>query len=295
MNMDYMIRATAANDRVRVFAVTTKDIVEKARKIHNTSPVATAALGRLLTAASMMGPMMKGDKDLLTLIINGDGPIGGITVTADSKGDVKGFVNEPNVLIHAKPNGKLDVSGAIGTGKLTVIKDLGLKEPYTGTVDLVSGEIAEDITYYFTASEQVPSSVGLGVLLDRENFVKQAGGFILQLMPDTTDEVITALEKNLSKIRSVTELLEEGNTPEDIAKMLLEGFEDFHILQKTDVQFKCSCSRDRMAKALISIGEKEIRSIIEEGKPAELKCQFCQSAYEFSIEEMKEMLKAATE
>lgn len=295
MIMDYMIRATAANDRVRVFAVTTKDIVEKARKIHNTSPVATAALGRLLTAASMMGPMMKGDKDLLTLIINGDGPIGGITVTADSKGDVKGFVNEPNVLIHAKPNGKLDVSGAIGTGKLTVIKDLGLKEPYTGTVDLVSGEIAEDITYYFTASEQVPSSVGLGVLLDRENFVKQAGGFILQLMPDTTDEVITALEKNLSKIRSVTELLEEGNTPEDIAKMLLEGFEDFHILQKTDVQFKCSCSRDRMAKALISIGEKEIRSIIEEGKPAELKCQFCQSAYEFSIEEMKEMLKAATE
>ncbi len=295
MSMDYMIRATAANDRVRVFAVTTKDIVEKARKIHNTSPVATAALGRLLTAASMMGPMMKGDKDLLTLIINGDGPIGGITVTADSKGDVKGFVNEPNVLIHAKPNGKLDVSGAIGTGKLTVIKDLGLKEPYTGTVDLVSGEIAEDITYYFTASEQVPSSVGLGVLLDRENFVKQAGGFILQLMPDTTDEVITALENNLSKIRSVTELLEEGKTPEDIAGMLLEGFDDFHILQKTDVRFKCNCSRDRMAKALISIGEKEIREIIEEGKSAELKCQFCQSTYEFSIEDMKEMLKAATE
>ncbi len=293
--MDYMIRATAGNDSVRVFAVTTKDIVEKAREIHNTSPVATAALGRLLTAAAMMGPMMKGDKDLLTLIINGDGPIGAITVTADSKGNVKGFVNEPNVLIHAKPNGKLDVSGAIGNGKLTVIRDLGLKEPYLGTVDLVSGEIAEDITYYFTASEQVPSSVGLGVLLDRENFVKQAGGFILQLMPDTPDEVITVLEKNLSKIKSVTELLENGKTPEDIAKILLEGFDDFHILQKTPVQFKCNCSRDRMAQALISLGEKEIRDIIKDGKPAELKCQFCQSAYEFSIDDMQKMLKAASE
>ena len=293
--MDYMIRATAGNDSVRVFAVTTKDIVEKAREIHNTSPVATAALGRLLTAASMMGPMMKGDKDLLTLIINGDGPIGAITVTADSKGNVKGFVNEPNVLIHAKPNGKLDVSGAIGNGKLTVIRDLGLKEPYLGTVDLVSGEIAEDITYYFTASEQVPSSVGLGVLLDRENFVKQAGGFILQLMPDTPDEVITVLEKNLSKIKSVTELLENGKTPEDIAEILLEGFDDFHILQKTPVQFKCNCSRDRMAQALISLGEKEIKDIIKDGKPAELKCQFCQSAYEFSIDDMQKMLKAASE
>jgi molecular chaperone Hsp33 len=293
--MDYMIRATAGNDSVRVFAVTTKDIVEKAREIHNTSPVATAALGRLLTAAAMMGPMMKGDKDLLTLIINGDGPIGAITVTADSKGNVKGFVNEPNVLIHAKSNGKLDVSGAIGNGKLTVIRDLGLKEPYLGTVDLVSGEIAEDITYYFTASEQVPSSVGLGVLLDRENFVKQAGGFILQLMPDTPDEVITVLEKNLSKIKSVTELLENGKTPEDIAKILLEEFDDFHILQKTPVQFKCNCSRDRMAQALISLGEKEIRDIIKDGKPAELKCQFCQSAYEFSIDDMQKMLKAASE
>ena len=290
--MDYMIRATAANERVRLFAVYTKDIAEEARRIHNTSPVASAALGRLLTAASMMGPMMKGDRDVLTLMIRGDGPIGGITVTADSKGNVKGYVHEPCVIIPAKSNGKLDVSGAVGNGKLTVIRDLGLKEPYTGTVELVSGEIAEDLTYYFTASEQIPSSVGLGVLLDRENFVKQAGGFILQLMPDTPDEVIGVLERNLSGIKSVTELLEEGMTPEDIARQLLEGLE-MRILDKIPVRYSCSCSFERMAKALISIGEAELKEMIEAGEPVELNCQFCGSSYTFSTDDLREMLEAA--
>ena len=290
--MDYMIRGTAADDMVRVFAVTTRDTVERARQIHNTSPVATAALGRLLSAGAMMGPMMKGDKDLMTLRIKGDGPIGGITVTADSKGNVKGYPENPNVLIHAKPNGKLDVSGAIGKGYLTVIRDLGLKEPYVGQVELVSGEIAEDMTYYFTTSEQIPSSVGLGVLLDKANFVKQAGGFIVQLMPGVKDEIISVIEKNLSGIKSVTSMLDSGMTPEDIAAFLMNGL-DFKILEKTPVGFNCGCSRERMAKAVISLGEKEIQEMIDDGEPIELNCQFCKGSYEFSVDELKEMLKAA--
>ena len=290
--MDYMIRGTAADDMVRVFAVTTRDTVERARQIHNTSPVATAALGRLLSAGAMMGPMMKGDKDLMTLRIKGDGPIGGITVTADSKGNVKGYPENPNVLIHAKPNGKLDVSGAIGKGYLTVIRDLGLKEPYVGQVELVSGEIAEDMTYYFTTSEQIPSSVGLGVLLDKTNFVKQAGGFIVQLMPGVKDEIISVIEKNLSGIKSVTSMLDSGMTPEDIAAFLMNGL-DFKILEKTPVGFNCGCSRERMAKAVISLGEKEIQEMIDDGEPIELNCQFCKGSYEFSVDELKEMLKSA--
>ena len=290
--MDYMIRGTAADDMVRVFAVTTRDTVEKARQIHNTSPVATAALGRLLSAGAMMGPMMKGDKDLMTLRIKGDGPIGGITVTADSKGNVKGYPENPNVLIHAKPNGKLDVSGAIGKGYLTVIRDLGLKEPYVGQVELVSGEIAEDMTYYFTTSEQIPSSVGLGVLLDKANFVKQAGGFIVQLMPGVKDEIISVIENNLSGINSVTSMLDSGMTPEDIAAFLMNGL-DFKILEKTPVGFNCGCSRERMAKAVISLGEKEIQEMIDDGEPIELNCQFCKGSYEFSVDELKEMLKSA--
>ena len=290
--MDYMIRGTAADDMVRVFAVTTRDTVERARQIHNTSPVATAALGRLLSAGAMMGPMMKGDKDLMTLRIKGDGPIGGITVTADSKGNVKGYPENPNVLIHAKPNGKLDVSGAIGKGYLTVIRDLGLKEPYVGQVELVSGEIAEDMTYYFTTSEQIPSSVGLGVLLDKANFVKQAGGFIVQLMPGVKDEIISVIENNLSGINSVTSMLDSGMTPEDIAAFLMNGL-DFKILEKTPVGFNCGCSRERMAKAVISLGEKEIQEMIDDGEPIELNCQFCKGSYEFSVDELKEMLKSA--
>ena len=293
--MDYMVRAAAAGDTVRVFAATTKDIAEKARSIHNTSPVATAALGRLLTAGAMMGPMMKGDNDIMTMIIKGDGPLCGITVTADSKGNVKGYVDEPNVLIHAKPNGKLDVSGAIGDGYLTVIKDLGLKEPYSGRVKLVSGEIAEDLTYYFTASEQVPSSVGLGVLLDKENYVRQAGGFILQLMPDASEEVIEVLEKNLSGITSVTDMLEAGLKPEDIAEKLLCGLDDVKVFEKTPVKYECSCSYEKMSKALLSLGAKELENMIDDGEPVELNCRFCGNSYTFGKSELEDMLKAASE
>lgn len=293
--MDYMVRAAAADDTVRVFAVTTKDMVEKARKIHNTSPAATAALGRLLSAGAMMGPMMKGDNDIMTIIIKGDGPIGGITVTADSKGNVKGYVNEPNVLIHAKPNGKLDVSGAVGKGYLTVIRDLGLKEPYTGQVELVSGEIAEDLTYYFTSSEQIPSSVGLGVLLDKENYVKQAGGFILQLMPDTSEEVIEKLESNLANITSVTQMLEDGIMPEDICKRVLDGLDDIKIFEKTPVRFECNCGYEKMAKALLSLGADELQKMIDDNEPIEMSCSFCKSSYTFDTDELKKLLAAASQ
>ncbi len=290
---DYIVRATAAGGQIRAFAATTRNLVEEARSRHNTSPVATAALGRLMTGGVMMGIMMKGDKDLLTLQVKGDGPLGGITVTADSKGTVKGFVENPMVLIHAKPNGKLDVSGAVGKGTLTVIRDLGLKEPYVGHIDLPSGEIAEDLTYYFAASEQVPSTCGLGVLMNKENnTVKQAGGFIIQLMPGTEEEVIEKLEQNLSGIKSVTTMLEEGDTPEQILERLL-GNMDLEILETIPASFHCNCSRERVSRALISLGKKELQSMIDDGEPVELKCHFCNSAYTFQVEELKEMLEAA--
>ncbi len=290
---DYIVRATAAGGQIRAFAATTRNLVEEARSRHNTSPVATAALGRLMTGGVMMGIMMKGDKDLLTLQIKGDGPIEGITVTADSKGNVKGYVENPMVLIHAKPNGKLDVSGAVGKGTLTVIRDLGLKEPYVGHIDLPSGEIAEDLTYYFAASEQVPSTCGLGVLMNREdNTVKQAGGFIIQLMPGTEDEVIDQLEKNLTGIQSVTSMLNAGDTPEKILERLL-GNMDLEILETIPASFHCNCSRERVSRALISLGKTELQSMIDDGEPVELKCHFCNSAYTFQVEELKEMLEAA--
>ena len=282
---DYIVRAAAADLQIRAFAITSRELVEKARSIHNTSPVATAALGRLLSAGSMMGAMMKGEQDLLTLQIKGDGPIGGITVTADSKARVKGYVNEPAVLIHANAKGKLDVAGAIGNGMLRVIKDLGLKEPYVGQTQLQTGEIAEDLTYYFAASEQVPSSVGLGVLMEKNNTVKQAGGFIVQLMPFAEGNVIEKLEANLSRIHSVTKLLEDGNSPEQILGILLEGM-DMEILSDMPVEFYCNCSRERVAKALYSIGKKEMDEMIKDGEPIEVKCHFCNTAYQFSVEDL---------
>lgn len=291
--MDYIVRATAAQGQIRAFASTTKETVEKARSLHQTSPVATAALGRLLTAGGMMGVMMKGDKDILTLQIRGDGPIGKITVTADAMANVKGYVNNPEVLIHAKPNGKLDVSGAIGRGMLQVIKDLGMKEPYSGQCELQTGEIAEDLTYYFATSEQVPSSVGLGVLLDKDNTVKQAGGFIIQLMPFTQDEVIDRLEKRLAGVSSVTAMLEEGKTPEDMLAYLL-GDLGLEITDTIPTGFHCGCSKERVEKAIISIGKKDIREMIADGKPAEVNCQFCNTTYTFSVDELKELMKKAT-
>ena len=289
---DYIVRATAADNQIRAFAITSRDMVEKARQIHNTSPVATAALGRSLSAGAMMGSMMKGEQDLLTLQIRGDGPLGGITVTADSKARVKGYVNEPAVLIPANAKGKLDVSGAIGTGMLQVIRDLGMKEPYVGQTELQTGEIAEDLTYYFANSEQIPSSVGLGVLLNRDNTVCQAGGFIIQLMPYTEDKVIDALEQRLAKVSSVTELLNRGLTPEGILEELL-GDLGFTVNDTIPTAFSCNCSKERVEKAIISIGSKEIREMIRDGKPIEVKCHFCNEAYSFNIEELKKILEKA--
>ena len=289
---DYIIRAVAANEQVRAFAAVTRQLTEEARKRHNTSPVATAALGRLLTAGSMMGSMMKGDKDILTLQIKGDGPIGSLTVTADSAGNVKGYAANPQVLIHAKPDGKLDVSGAVGNGILYVIKDMGLKEPYSGQVVLQTGEIAEDLTYYFAASEQVPSAVGLGVLMNKDNTVRQAGGFILQVMPFAEDKTIDKLEKNIAGLRSVTSLLEEGQTAEYLLEKALDGF-DIQINDRMETRFHCNCSKPRVEKALISVGRKELNDMIQEGKPVELKCHFCNTSYLFSVEELKEVLRKA--
>lgn len=287
---DYIIRATAANDQIRAFAAVTTEMVETAREHHNTSPVATAALGRLLTAGAMMGSMMKGEKDVLTLQIKAGGPLQGITVTADSQGNIKGYVGNPDVCIPANSKGKLDVAGAVGPGFLTVIKDMGLKEPYSGQVMLQTCEIAEDLTYYFATSEQVPSAVGLGVLMNKNNTVRQAGGFIVQLMPFAEEEVISRLEQNVQKINSVTNLLEEGHTPESLLEKVLEGF-DMQINEKMDTRFHCNCSKERVEKALISIGRKELNEMIQEGKPIEMNCHFCNTNYNFTVEELKEILR----
>ena len=281
---DYIVRATAANSQIRAFAATTRDLTEHARAAHNTSPVATAALGRLLTAGSMMGVMMKGEKDLLTLQVKAGGPLEGITVTADSKGNVKGYVGNPN------DKGKLDVAGAVGVGFMNVIKDMGLKEPYVGQTVLQTSEIAEDLTYYFATSEQVPSSVGLGVLMEKDNTVKQAGGFIIQLMPFTEESVISQLEENLKDVTSVTTMLEEGHTPESLLKTLLKGF-DIEINETIPTQFYCNCDKDRVEKALISVGRKELQEMIDEGKEIEMNCHFCNRNYTFSVEELKNILK----
>lgn len=290
---DYLVRAMAADHGIRAFAATTRDLVEHARQIHNTSPVATAALGRLMTAGVMMGSMMKGEEDLLTLQIKGDGPIEGLVVTADSHGGVKGYAYNPEVLIHANEKGKLDVAGAVGKGELRVIRDTGLKEPYVGTIQLVSGEIAEDITYYFAASEQIPSAVALGVLMDRANFVKQAGGLIIQLMPFAPDELVEKLEKKIGEITSLTSMLDQGMTPEQILEFVL-GDMGLEITDKMPLSFDCNCSRERVERAVISTGAKEIQDMIADGKPIEVNCQFCGHQYEFSIEDLKNMLARAT-
>lgn len=287
---DYIVRATAADNQIRAFAATTRELTEHARRVHNTSPVATAALGRLLTAGCMMGSMMKGEKDILTLQIKGSGPIGGITVTADGKANVKGYVDNPNVLIPANEKGKLDVAKAVGIGILNVIKDMGMKEPYNGQTVLQTSEIAEDLTYYFATSEQVPSSVGLGVLMEKDNTVKQAGGFIIQLMPFADDAVIARLEQNIARIASVTALLDEGCTP----KMLLEkilGDMQPEIIEKIPTQFHCNCSKERVEKALISVGKKDLQEMIDDGKEITMNCHFCNSDYIFTLEDLKRIRK----
>ena len=290
--MDYIIRASAAGGDIRAFASVTTELTETARKAHNTSPVATAALGRLLTAAGMMGVMMKGEQDILTIKIQGDGPMEGLTVTADSKGDVKGYVYQPEVMLPPSAAGKLDVGGAIGKGVLSVVQDIGLKEPYVGQTDLVSGEIAEDLTYYYAVSEQVPSSVALGVLMNRNNTVRQAGGFIIQLMPGASEESICRLEEKLKTVSSVTSMLEAGMMPEDILNQLL-GDQDLEILDRMETQFYCGCSRSRVERALISTGKKELEDMIQDGKPVTVNCQFCENSYVFSVEDLQSLLQRA--
>ena len=290
---DYMIRATAADGQIRAFAATTRDMVENAKNAHNTSPVATAALGRLMTAAAMMGADLKGEKDLLTLRIEGSGPLGGLLVTANGHGDVKGYAFHPEVMLPPNAQGKLDVGGSLDLGVLSVIKDIGLKEPYVGQTQLVTGEIAEDLTYYFATSEQVPSSVALGVLMNRDNTVREAGGFIIQLLPGASDEIIDKLEAKISGISSITSLLDAGKTPEEILTDILGEF-GLEILKKMPVQFHCDCERSRVEKAIISIGKKEIRDMIDEGKEIEVNCQFCNKHYKFSVDELGDLLKKAT-
>ncbi|MCH5255983.1 MAG: Hsp33 family molecular chaperone HslO [Lachnospiraceae bacterium] len=286
---DYLIRATAADAQIRAFAVNSKDMVETARSRHNLSPVVTAALGRLMTGAVMMGSMLKGEKDILTLQVNGDGPVGGLTVTADSQGNVKGYANAPQAMMPPNAIGKLDVGGVIGNGYLTVIKDMGMKEPYSSQVALQSGEIGDDLTYYFAASEQIPSCVALGILMEKNNTVKQAGGFIIQLMPFAQEEIIAKLEEKIAGIDSVTSMLDEGNTPEQILELVL-GDMGLEITEKTPVQFKCNCTRERVKKVLVSLGKKELEELIDEGEDVKLHCHFCNKDYGFTVEELKKIV-----
>ncbi|MFP3155238.1 Hsp33 family molecular chaperone HslO [Lachnospiraceae bacterium ZAX-1] len=287
--IDYIVRGTAANGQIRAFAITSKNLVEKARIAHNTSPVITAALGRLLSGAAIMGIMMKGEKDILTVQVKSEGPVKSITVTADSKGNVKGYPQVPDVILPANAKGKLDVAGAVGIGILNVIKDMGLKEPYVGQTVLQTSEIAEDLTYYFATSEQTPSAIGLGVLMNRNNTVAQAGGFIIQLMPFADDALIKRLEENVAKVTSVTDLLEKGATPKMLLEKILGEF-GLENLEQVPTQFSCNCSKERVTKAIISIGKQEIREMIDDNKPIEVKCHFCNTNYEFSPEELKEIV-----
>lgn len=290
---DYLIRGTAANDFVRAFAVTSAAVTETARKAHDLSPVASAALGRTLAAALMMGADMKNENDVLTIQFLGDGPIGGITATANSRGEVKGFVNNPSVILPPNEFGKLDVGGAVGRGSLQVLKDIGLKEPYAGQVDIQNGEIAQDLTYYFAVSEQVPSVVSLGVLTDRTDYsIRCAGGYIIQLMPGCPEDIIPQLEQACISAPPVTEMLKDGMTPETILEKLL-GPLDFRVMDRMPVLFRCDCSRQRVEKALIALGQKEIRSLIAEGNPVTLNCHFCNTDYTFSVDELIDILQKA--
>ncbi|MGP1556538.1 Hsp33 family molecular chaperone HslO [Peptostreptococcus stomatis] len=285
---DYCIRVTTGNKEVRAFFASTKNMVETARGFHNTTKVATAALGRTLTATSMMGLMMKNKGDKITVIIKGGGPIGTILTSSNANGIVKGYVTNPDVEVENYASGKLNVAGAVGNqGTIRVIKDLGLREPYNGEYEMVSGEIAEDLTYYFTVSEQTPSAVSLGVLT-RADEVEEAGGFIVQMMPDASEETISTIERNLTGIQSITQMLSQGLTPEDMMNIVLKDLEP-SILDKIEVGFECDCSKDRVAEVFAAIGKQELKAIIDEDKGAEVGCQFCESKYSFSEDELKEI------
>lgn len=290
-NKDYIVRASLANDSVRAFAISSTHLVAEARERHRTLPVVTAALGRLLSAGAIMGSMMKGDKDVVTVSLKGDGPAGYITVTADSHGHVKGFPGNPNVDIPRKYAGKLDVGAAVGRGLLTVSYDLGLKEPYSGQVEIQTGEVAEDLAYYFTASEQLPSAVGLGVMVDTDSSVKHAGGFIVQLLPDAPEDVIELLEKKLANLEPVTTMMEQGMTPEEMLLHIFEGV-DIEFTERHDVEFYCDCSKEKVKRALAAISDKDLQDIVNDDEDIEVKCFFCNTAYKFSIADIKDILSS---
>lgn len=271
-------------------AVDTTDIVNRAEQIHGTSAVVTAALGRLLTAGSMMGNMLKGKDDSITLRVNGDGPTGSLIVVSDFNGDVRGYVQNPVVELPLNAKGKLDVGGAVGkNGLLYVLKDLGLKEPFSGSVPLVSGEIAEDITSYYALSEQIPTVCALGVLVNPDLSVKAAGGYIIQLLPAASDATIDKLEKSIMEMKSVTTMLSSGMTPEEIIKTALKEFE-VEVLYTQDIEYKCNCSKERVSKALISLGKEELTELAEEKGETEINCHFCDKVYKFTSEELKKLI-----
>lgn len=287
--MDTLVRAIADNAQIRAFAVRTTDMTETARRAHDTSPVVTAALGRLMSGAAMMGSMLGEEDELLTLQVDGDGPVGGITVTADGHGSVKGYARNPQAMCPASAAGKLDVGRIVGRGYLTVIKDMGMEEPYNSRIELVTGEIGDDLAQYFVSSEQIPSGVGLGVLMNKDNTVRCAGGFIIQLMPFASDECISRLEASLSEIRSVTELLDMGLSPEDMLRRILKDV-DVEITDRREVAFRCNCTRDRVERVLLSMGASQLEELASEGENVELNCQFCNTHYVFSPQEIRELL-----
>ena len=288
---DYIIRVSAADGMIRAFFATTRSTVNEAVDIHKTSAVMSAALGRMLTAGAIMGLMLKNDKDLITLSIKGNGPGGGVLVTADNRGKVKGYAENPYADIPNKDNGKLDVGNAIGEGTLTVIKDMGKGDPNVGKVQIQTGEIGDDITYYFSQSEQIPSVVALGVLVDTDYSIKQSGGFIIQLMPGASDDLIDYLESKINDIDSVTNLYEQGNTPESLAELLFHEI-GYQQLEKVPVHFYCDCSRERVEKALISIGVEELKKIRNEDKTTTLNCHFCNKKYDFDEEDLDKLIES---
>ena len=291
--MDTLVRGTSMDGSIRVISAVTTDIVNEAVRIHNTYPVATAAVGRLLTAAAIMGATFKNESDTLTLQIKGDGPLQSIVAVGDAQSRVRGYVANPYVDRPLNEKGKLDVGGAIGQGFLTVIRDLGLKEPYIGQTPLVSGEIAEDISYYYAQSEQIPTAIGLGVLVDVDNTVIAAGGFMIQMLPGSTDEMAQKLNETLKNLPAVSKLIKDGTTAEDLLFSISEGFDMLMDNNFVVPKYECKCSKERMEEALVSIGEEELNAIIEEQGEAELTCHFCDNKYKFSKEELKNLLKRA--
>lgn len=291
---DKLIRATAHNGDIRIIAAITTELVNKAAKIHNCAPTAAAALGRLITAGSIMGAMLKSEKDVITIQMSGGGEAGTVVATSYSDASVKGYIGNPNVDLPLNSKGKLDVGGAIGlNGNLLVIRDMGLKEPYVGQVPICTGEIGDDLAYYFTTSEQTPSAVGLGVLVDKDLSIKAAGGFIIQMMPDADELVADLLTYRLEEIPSVTDLIVKGMNIEQIIDFIFEGM-DYNINDSMIPKFECDCSRDKVEKALISIGKNELQQLYSEGKEEELKCHFCNKSYIFTSEEIGELLEKAT-